>query len=102
MGGRVERCATGVFPPDFQGQYSTARGRCLSAMVSQRTLRRTSSRVIVRPFVMLAAKCLGPGPRRLQMVKLAHELGDGDNYFEVFYPRRRAEAPPAHNRPRAA
>jgi hypothetical protein len=30
------------------------------------------------------------------MVKLAHELGGGDNYFEVFYSqRRRPEATPA-------
>jgi hypothetical protein len=36
---------------------------------------------------------------RLQMVKLAHELGDGDNYFEVFYARRRPEADPAFEAP---
>jgi hypothetical protein len=51
-------------------------------MVSPRTLHQTSRRVIVRPFVRFAARFLGPGPLRLQMVKLAHELDEGDNYFE--------------------
>jgi hypothetical protein len=43
------------------------------------------------------------------MVKLAHELGDGDNYFDVFYASRRRpetspafEASAAHTRRRAA
>jgi hypothetical protein len=57
--------------------------------------------MIVRPFVMLAAKCLGPGALRLQMVKLAHELDDGDNYFEVFYTGRRPEAKTAIEAPDA-
>ncbi|HSS93986.1 MAG TPA: hypothetical protein VLR46_08345 [Candidatus Dormibacteraeota bacterium] len=30
----------------------------------------------VKPFVMLVARVLGPGPLRLKMVKLAHELDD--------------------------
>jgi hypothetical protein len=30
---------------------------------------------IARPFVVLAARCLGPGPARLRLVKLAHEMG---------------------------
>jgi hypothetical protein len=47
--------------------------------------------MIVKPFVVLAARCLGPGPLRLQMVKLAHDLGEGDNFFEVFYGRPRPE-----------
>ena len=33
--------------------------------------------VIARPFVVLAAKFLGPGPTRLRLVKLAHEMGGG-------------------------
>jgi hypothetical protein len=57
--------------------------------------------MFVRPFVLLAAKCLGPGPLRLQMVKLAHELGGGDNYFEVFYAWRRPEAKPSFEAPAA-
>jgi hypothetical protein len=31
---------------------------------------------VVKPLVLLAARVLGPGPRRLKMVKLAHELDD--------------------------
>jgi hypothetical protein len=30
----------------------------------------------VKPFVVWAARVLGPGPLRLKMVKLAHELDD--------------------------
>ena len=60
-------------------------------MDARRALHRTGRRVIVRPFVVLAAKCLGPGRLRLQMVKLAHEMGEGQNFFEVFYGRQRRE-----------
>jgi hypothetical protein len=76
-------------------QYSGLERRFLNAMVARRALHRTGTRVIVRPFVVLAAKCLGPGPLRLQMVKLAHELGEGQNFFEVFYGRQRRELRPA-------
>ena len=77
-------------------------------MVSRRALNRTGRRVIIKPFVVLAARCLGPGRLRLQMVKLAHELGEGQNFFEVFYGRQRLqpqpvlEAPPAQSSRRAA
>ena len=77
-------------------------------MVSRMALHRTSRRLLVKPFVVLAAKCLGPGPMRLQMVRLAHELGDRDSYFEIFYGKRGAELSPAleppaaQSRPRAA
>jgi hypothetical protein len=64
-------------------------------MVATSGLQRTSGRVIVRPFVVLAARCLGPGRLRLEMVKLAHELGGGDNYFDLFYGgRMRPESRP--------
>lgn len=43
-------------------------------MVSGRELQRTGRKVLVKPFVVLAAKCLGPGRLRLEMVKLAHDL----------------------------
>ena len=51
--------------------------------------------MIVKPFAVLAAKCLGPGPLRLQMVKLAHEMGEGQNFFEVFYGRQRLQPRPS-------
>ncbi len=51
-------------------------------MVSRRELHRTGRKVLVKPFVVLAAKCLGPGRLRLAMVKLAHDLGDSNDAFE--------------------
>jgi hypothetical protein len=68
-------------------------------MVSRDALHRTGRRVIVKPIVVLAAKCLGPGRLRLQMVKLAHDLGGGDNYFEVFYGSGRVEPRPTFEAP---
>jgi hypothetical protein len=44
--------------------------------------------MIVKPFVVLAAKCLGPGRLRLEMVKLAHDLGDHEDTFQSLYGRR--------------
>ena len=64
-------------------------------MVSREALHRTGRRVFVKPIVVLAAKCLGPGRLRLKMVKLAHDLGGGDNFFEVFYGSGRVEPRPA-------
>lgn len=63
-------------------------------MVSRQAFHRTGRRVIVKPFVVFAAKCLGPGRLRLQMVKLAHDLGEGDNFFEAFYGSGRLEPRP--------
>jgi len=45
--------------------------RLTSEVVSARS-------VVVKPLVLLAAKVMGPGPLRLKMVKLAHELDDGE------------------------
>ena len=45
---------------------------------------------MVEPFVVLAAKCLGPGRLRLEMVKLAHELGDSEESSETLNGRWRA------------
>jgi hypothetical protein len=64
-------------------------------MVSREALHVTGRRVIVKPLVVLAAKCLGPGRLRLQMVKLAHDLGGGDNFFDVFYGSGRLAPRPA-------
>jgi hypothetical protein len=38
---------------------------------------RSNGSLIVKPMVVFAARVLGPGPLRLKLVKLAHELGDG-------------------------
>jgi hypothetical protein len=37
-----------------------------------------STNAILKPFVLMAAKFLGPGRLRLDMVKLAHDLDDAD------------------------
>jgi hypothetical protein len=37
----------------------------------------TNHMVSMRPFVVLAIKVMGPGPRRVQMVRLAHAMTDG-------------------------
>jgi hypothetical protein len=38
---------------------------------------RTNGMVSMRPFVVFAIRVMGPGPRRVQMVKLAHAMNDG-------------------------
>ena len=48
-----------------------------SRVGARRALHMTNGLVNVRPFVVLAARVMGPGPIRLKLVKLAHEL-DGD------------------------
>jgi hypothetical protein len=48
-------------------------------MVTRRALQRvngSASMVLVKPFVVMAARVLGPGPTRLRLVKLAHNLDD--------------------------
>ncbi|MGH7763744.1 MAG: hypothetical protein ACREOM_04935 [Candidatus Dormibacteraceae bacterium] len=51
-------------------------------MQARRTLYRTNGSVIVKPLVVLVARVLGPGPLRLKMVKLAHDLSDGGRGIE--------------------
>lgn len=86
-------------------RYSIKPQRSLIAMVTRRALHRVNgpaSQFFVRPFVVMAARALGPGPTRLKLVKLAHNLGgqdvleqpDGLGYVEDHtadaQPRRRA------------
>ncbi|HYL07148.1 MAG TPA: hypothetical protein VEU76_01285 [Candidatus Udaeobacter sp.] len=50
----------------------------INTMAARGWMRRangTASVVLLRPMVVLAAKVMGPGPARLRMVKLAHNLG---------------------------
>ncbi len=59
-------------------RYSATRRRSLIAMVTRRAFQRmngSASLVLVKPFVVMAARVLGPGPTRLRLVKLAHNLG---------------------------
>lgn len=58
-------------------RYSSFSLRFLIAMLARRARNRVSasaSHVIVKPFVVMAARALGPGPTRLKLVKLAHNL----------------------------
>jgi hypothetical protein len=43
-----------------------------------------STNAIFKPIVLMAAKFLGPGRLRLEMVKLAHDLNDGHTNSLLF------------------
>jgi hypothetical protein len=58
-------------------RYSPEPLRSLIAMFSRRArgfVSGPASHVLVKPFVVFAARALGPGPTRLRLVKLAHNL----------------------------
>jgi len=62
---------------DSVRRYSPEPRRSLIAMFSRRArgfVTGPASHVLVRPFVVFAARALGPGPTRLKLVKLAHNL----------------------------
>lgn len=66
-----------VLNGDAVQRYSTVRRRSLIAMVASRALHRvngSAGHAVVRPLVVMAARALGPGPTRLRLVKLAHNL----------------------------
>lgn len=47
-------------------------------MTARRLMQRANeaaSVILLRPMVVMAARVMGPGPARLRMVKLAHNLG---------------------------
>jgi hypothetical protein len=46
-------------------------------MDARRAIRITNEVVNMKPFVGLAVRVMGPGRRRLEMVKLLHELDGG-------------------------
>ncbi len=73
-----------VLADSHQGYSSESRGY-LVGMVARRAfglVNGSTSQILVRPFVVLAARVLGPGPTRLRLVKLAHTL-DRDARFVV-------------------
>jgi len=58
-------------------RYSNQPLRSLIAMFSRRAtgfVHGPARHVLVKPFVVFAARALGPGPTRLRLVKLAHNL----------------------------
>lgn len=89
------RAVEGVGGPVAEG-YSTKRLRSLIGMVGRRALSRvngTATVILVKPLVVMAARVLGPGPTRLRLVKLAHNLGrrggvvvEPDSYRELPQP----------------
>src|SRR6266702_3000899 len=101
----MERAVMQAIERSSVRRYSATRRRSLIAMVTRRALQRmngSASLVLVKPFVVMAARVLGPGPTRLRLVKLAHNLGqngvvaeaDQDVYHEdersAVQPTRRA------------
>ena len=82
--GGVEGMALEALADSHQG-YSSESRRSLIGMVARRAfglVNGSTSHILVRPFVVLAARVLGPGPTRLRLVKLAHTL-DRDAMFVV-------------------
>ena len=66
-----------VVAEDSIRRYSPEPRRSLIAMFSRRArgfVSGSASHVLVKPFVVFAARALGPGPTRLRLVKLAHNL----------------------------
>jgi len=41
-------------------------------------MNRSASLFLVKPFAVIAARVLGPGPTRLKLVRLAHNLNSKD------------------------
>lgn len=56
-------------------------------MITRSVLHHPNGNAIVKPLVVLAARCLGPGRLRLDMVKLAHDLSEGRGDFPPLHAR---------------
>ena len=86
-----------VLDGDDVRRYSTLRRRSLIGMVARRALHLvngSASHIVVRPLVVMAARALGPGPTRLRLVKLAHNL-DHNPYIADHVERSLADEAPA-------
>jgi hypothetical protein len=73
--------ATKALDAPLTRRYSLTTRRFLITMVARRALHLvngTASGLLVRPIVVMAARALGPGPTRLRLVKLAHNLSTPD------------------------
>jgi len=44
-------------------------------VIGRLALQRSQRITLARPFIVMAARFLGPGPTRLKLVRLAHDLG---------------------------
>jgi len=86
-------------------RYSASRLRSLFAVVARRALRivnGSASQIIVKPMVVMAARLLGPGPTRLKLVKLAHNLGNSPTVLEVSFGEHDGATAPSRPTRRAA
>jgi hypothetical protein len=54
----------------------------------------TNEMVSLRPFVVLAIRMMRPGRRRLEMVKLVHDMNDARGNVRGFHGRLRVAAAP--------
>ena len=87
------------------GAYSASRLRFLFAMVARRAFNMvngSASHIIVRPIVVMAARVLGPGPTRLRLVKLAHNLSHSATVVELPRAEHDGKLDPAQPTRRAA
>lgn len=64
--------------------YSRLTPRSLVEMDARRALLITNDKVSMRPFVVFAIKVLKPGRRRLELVKLAHDMSDSRGVMGPF------------------
>jgi hypothetical protein len=74
--------------------YSAIGPRSLVVIDARRALMTTNDMVSLRPFVILAIRMMGPGRRRLEMVKLAHDLNEARGEIPPFNGRLQVAADP--------
>ena len=86
-------------------RYSGVRRRSLIAMTARRAIRKvngSASLFLVKPVVVMAARVLGPGPTRLRLVKLAHNLAQTGDVPEPMKVTRGPQKPAVQPTTRAA
>jgi hypothetical protein len=72
--------------------YSAIGPRSLVVIDPRRALMTTNDMVSLRPFVILAIRMMGPGRRRVEMVKLAHDMNDARGEARPFKGRLQVAA----------
>jgi hypothetical protein len=85
--------------------YSASRLRFLFAVVARQAFHVVNgpvSQVIARSMVVMAARVLGPGPTRLRLVKLAHNLSHTATVVELPRAEHDGQLDPAQPTRRAA
>jgi hypothetical protein len=72
--------------------YSAIGPRSLVVIDARRALITTNDMVSLRPFVILAIRMMGPGRRRVEMVKLVHDMHDARGEARPFIGRLQVAA----------